>query len=80
MTLAYWKDCKPCCWTPLHSGTAGSLHFMLSCRLVMCACTQNLKEGMGTVIEKLMSENVELTERFNEAVRGCPQCVVLQLS
>ena len=47
---------------------------MLSCRTVMCLCMQNLKEGMGTVIEKLMSENVELTERFNEAVRGRPQC------
>ena len=31
---------------------------------------QNLKEGMTTVIEKLMAENVELTQRFNEAVRA----------
>ena len=33
---------------------------------------QNLKDGMTTVIEKLMAENVELTQRFNEAVSACP--------
>ena len=45
------------------------MHGTSVCRQLTSSSMQNLKEGMTTVIEKLMAENVELTQRFNEAVR-----------